>query len=69
MNSKGSRFLDVEVQGKTYKVKVVEYPFREGVELSCKTGKEEIHVSDLGLGLHEALRLFTNKLLTLQSLK
>lgn len=52
----------LEVAGVEYSVSVIEIPFREGVELRCVVEGEEIRVSDLGLGEHEALRLLEEKI-------
>lgn len=59
IRSKQVRKLDIaDVE---YSVSVIEIPFREGVELRCIVAGEEIRVSDLGLGEHEAMRLLEEK--------
>ena len=54
---RSKKTLELEIDGDTYEVEVLEIPFREGVELKCVVSGEEIRVSDRGLGDHEALRL------------
>lgn len=51
------KIVSVEVEGELFEVEIVEVPFREGVELRCVVGGEEIRVGDRGLGESEALRL------------
>lgn len=54
--------ITVFVAGEEYQAEVVEIPFREGVELRCKIGDEEIRISDRQLGEHEALRLLAEEI-------
>lgn len=58
---KRKRFC-LEVDGVSYDVRVVETPFREGVELVCSLNGEELRVSDRQLGEHEAERLLVEEI-------
>ncbi len=52
----------LDVDGARYDVKVVETPFREGVELVCVCDGEELRISDRQLGEHEAERLLVEEI-------
>ena len=54
--------LSLSVGDAVYSVDVVEIPFREGVELRCQVGDEEIRISDRQLGEREALRLLAEQI-------
>ena len=57
LSLRDKRRTSLEVFGNFYEVKVVEIPFREGVEASCLVKGKELRFSDRGLGEHEAIRL------------
>lgn len=48
--------VTVETEGKVYQATIIETPFREGIELECNVDDYCLRVSDLGLGLDEAIR-------------
>ena len=50
------------VDGAEYSIEIIEIPFREGVELRCKIGDDEIRISDRQLGESEALRLMEDEI-------
>ena len=52
----------LNVDGEDFEVCIVQIPFREGVEVRCPLGEEELRVSDRGLGEHEALRLMEEEI-------
>ena len=52
----------ITVDGSEYPVVVREVPFREGIELSCRIGDEEVRVSDRGLGQQQAVRLLEDEI-------
>ncbi len=54
--------VELEVGGDKYTVEVLEYPFREGVELRCLVGEDVIRISDRQLGEREALRLMAEEI-------
>ena len=56
------RKLSLTVGSEVYSVDVVEIPFREGVELRCRIGEDEIRISDRQLGEREALRLLAEQI-------
>ena len=62
LSVRSQKRLTLTIQDETYEVGVVELPFREGVELRCRIGDEELRVSDRGLGEHEALRLMEDEI-------
>ena len=51
------RQIVLSVDGGEYQIEVIEIPFREGVELLCRIGDDEVRVSDRQLGEYEAVRL------------
>lgn len=55
MRSKEQRKISID--GEDFEVEVLEFPFREGVELQCEVDGEVLRVGDRGLGMHEAERL------------
>lgn len=59
---RSQQVLELDVDGEIFEVEIIEIPFREGVELKCTLGDEEIRVSDRGLGDHEALRILADEI-------
>jgi hypothetical protein len=62
MPSKRTRNLQIAIEGEEIAVKIIETPFREGVEVECEFRGRRFRVSDHQLGEREAMRLLTEEL-------
>ncbi len=54
---RNSKNTVISVNGREFNVRIVETPFREGVEVVCNDFEPPLRVSDRQLGWREALRL------------
>ncbi len=62
LQKRSKKITTLSIDSEKFSVEILEYPFREGVEVRSVVRGKQLSFSDRGLGLEEAIRLLKEEI-------